>query len=305
MRIIPDPIDHSYVTEYGQILCPVTTLIKLTPRAIDFASLPKTKAIENARERGTMIHEEFEDFLKNGTRGITKSFEWFAQCLYPLFTNWESEVIVYSDDEATPYAGTIDLICKNNDRWVLIDLKTGGHETVDYQLSLYKRAFCKNRGIDPDLVDLACIDAKDEDDIGFFRVRTISAKWLDNLLFCYANDIPYIEPLPTLKGFDENQLANLTTIEAYISEIEAMEKKYKAMRDKYREQLYQAMDDALVDNFEFGSIRVTRVKPSVSTSFDTELFKKENAELYKKYLRENRKKGYLKVTVRDVTRETK
>lgn len=301
MEIFFDEIDHSYVSEYGQVFTPVTTIVGKTPRAVDFSRLPNKEAVRASANRGTMIHGELEAFVKRGEVGITKTLEWFKRVLYPLFTDWESEVIVYSDKEDAPYAGTIDLICRDKDSWVIIDLKTGGHETVDYQTSLYKRAFCKRRGIDPDKVRLACIDAHDEDAINFFGVRTISEAWLDNLLTCYAYDMPYSEPLPTLKGFNETQIQNLMGIESYISAIEMDLKKLTEERDRYREELFKAMDDALVDTFEMGSIKVTRVKETTSKSFDSKAFKADHADLYEQYTKDVRKKGYLKVTIRDVT----
>lgn len=301
MEIFFDEIDHSYTSEYGQEFKPVTKIIEITPRAVDFQSLPNKEAIRASANRGKMIHAELEAFIKRGEVGITKTLEWFIRCLYPMFTDWESEVIVYSDKEDTPYAGTIDLICRNKDKWLIIDLKTGGHETVDYQTSLYKRALCKMRGIDPELVEQACIDARDEDSIDFFRVRTIAESWLDNLLTCYANDMPYSEPLPTLKGFNEKQIQNLMSVESYIAAIETDLKKLTAERDAYREQLLTAMENALVDTFECGSIKVTRVKESTSRTFDSKAFKADHADLYEQYVKDVRKKGFLKVTIRDVT----
>ena len=305
MQMIFDSEDHTYTSEYGQIFTPVTKIIAITPRAVDFRRLPNQKAVNASADRGKIIHAELEAFIKRGEKGITFTLEWFIRVLYPLFTNWESEVIVYSDEESCPYAGTIDLICYDpkSDKWLLIDLKTGGHETVDYQLSLYKRAFCIRRNIDPEKVELACIDAQDEHAINFFRVRTILKSWLDNLLLCFANDIPFVEPLPSLKGFSETQIANLMGVEQYISTIEKDLKKLKAMQSEYREQLYTAMENALVDTFECGSIKVTRVKETTSKNFDTESFKTDHADLYAEYTKEIRKKGYLKVTVRDVTKK--
>ena len=301
MQIIFDEVDHSYTSEYGQVFVSVTRICKKTPRAVDFSSLPNKEAVERARERGKMIHSEVEDFVKKGIVGITKVVAWFQRVLYPMFTDWESEVIVYSEEETLPYAGTIDLICRNRDRWLLIDLKNGGHETVDYQLTLYKRAFCRNRNIDPDLVDLACIDARDEEAISFFRVRTIVESWILDLLTCYANDLPYVEPLPTLKGFDSVQVAKLMQLESYITSVEAFIKQAQNERDSYREKLFQAMDEAMVDTFEIGSLKVTRVKPTTQASFDSAKFKTEHKDLYEQYQTTIRKKGYLKVTVRDIT----
>lgn len=305
MEIYFDATDHSYTSEYGQVFIPVTTICGHTPRAVDFRSLPRQDVIRKSAERGSMIHGEIEAFIKHGAVGVSKTFEWFRQVLYPLYTDWQSEVIIYVEEGALPYAGTIDLIARFKDRWIIIDLKTGGHETVDYQLSLYKRGFCIRNGIDPSIVDLACIDARDEDNIKVFNVRQIPDAWLDDLLDCVAQDLPYSEPLPALKGVSEAQLVTLTQLERYISTIEAELKSYQDKRDEYREKLFKAMNDALVDTFEFGSLKVTRVEGSTSTSFDSAKFKKEHKDLYEKYTKTTQKSGYLKVTVRDITKKEK
>lgn len=306
MNVIFDPVDHSYTTEYGQILVPVTKLCGTTPRAVNYDSLPNKQAVEDARERGHFIHKEIEDFIKLGIEGISEVFQWFKKVLYPMFTDWQSEVLVYSVSGATAYAGQIDLVAKNKDRYIIIDLKNGGHSTVDYQTSFYARAYAENNGIDINLIDRACIDARNEDSIDFFRVRAISDKWLDDVLMCYANDLPYIEPLPVLKGFTETQISQLMKLESYVSNIEADLKRLKNERDSFREQLFTAMNDALVDTFELPSVRITRVKESESEGFDEKKFKSENPELYKKYQTKTRKKGYLRVTLRDITKkETK
>ena len=307
MNLIFDEIDHSYTSEYGQIFVPVTSVISITPRAVDFSKLPRQDAIKKASLRGSMIHQEIEDFIKLGVDGISKTFLWFKQTLFPLFEQWECEVMVYSENEKTPYAGHIDLVCYNrtDGRWLIIDLKTGGHATVDYQTSLYKRALCKMRGIDPELVDLACIDASDEDKISFFKVRTIPASWLDELLDCYASGLPYIEPLPALTGVDRTVLANLSEVESYITLVEADLDRLKTEQASYKSQIYKAMESALVDSFEFGLLKITRVKPSTQTGFDKEQFKKDDPKAYEKYVTTIPKAGYLKITVRDITKESK
>lgn len=306
MRIDFDPVDHSYTSEYGQIFIPVTTLCSITPRAVNYNSLPNRKAVEEARERGSFIHKEIEDFVKYGTEGMSEVFQWFKRILYPMFTDWQSEVLVYSDSGETAYAGQIDLVARNKDRYIIIDLKNGGHSTVDYQTSFYARAYAENHNIDINLIDRACIDARIESHIEFFRVRVVPDEWLDDVLKCYAYELPYIEPLPVLKGFTEAQISQLMKLEAYVSTLESELEKMKNERDDFRNKLFVAMNDAMIDTFELPTVRITRVKDTESDSFDSKSFKAENPELYKKYLTKIRKKGYLKVTLRDITKkETK
>lgn len=304
MRIDFDPVDHSYTTEYGQPLVPVTTLCGLTPRAVDYDKIPNKKAVENARERGSFIHKEIEDFIKTGVEGMSEVCKWFKRTLYPMFTNWQSEVIVYHIDGNKAYAGQVDLIAQDKKgKYIIIDLKNGGHSTVDYQTSFYAKAFAEMNGLDAQDIDRACIDAHNEDDIEFFRVRQIPDAWLEDLIDCYFSDMPYTEPLPTLKGFSTAQISHLMELEAYISTIEKDLDKLKTQRENFRSQLLTAMTDAMVDTFELPSVKVTRVKESDSEKFNTIKFKKDHPTLYKKYTTTERKKSYLKVTLRDITKK--
>ena len=266
-----DPTDHSYTSEYGKEYVPVTKVISITPRAVDFRSLPFQDRVKKAAERGSMLHAEIQQFIDNGDIGLFPSTEWFSLNLFPKYTAWESEQIVASDEEYTSYAGTIDAICRDGEDYLLFDFKFGGHETVDYQLSLYKRALCKMRNIEPDKVKLFCVDFHDEENVKVIPVRTIDSQWLDNLLYCYENGEPYTEP--------HQELANMESIESQIVSLERTLSELAELKDKYRKELYQAMRENGIKKFEFGSICASLVGPSMKTEFDLEKFKAENPDI--------------------------
>ena len=200
------------------------------------------------------------------------------------------------------YAGQIDLVCQDeNGHYHLWDFKTGGHETVDYQLSLYKRAFCKNRGIDPEIVHLHCIDAKNEDKIRVIDVRNIEKSWLDRLLYCYANGEPYAEPSVELTGMPRESLQKLENLETYVTSLEAEIKALDEQKDALKEELYKAMEEVGVQSFSYGSLSAVRILPTTVDSFDSKSFSKDHPELYKAYIKTSNRKGYVKLSIKDLT----
>lgn len=319
--------DHSgYMDEKGSFYFPVTTVIGITPRAVNFSELPYQDKVQKARERGTMLHGEIENCIKTGDTGLFPTTEWFALNLLPKYTDWESEQIVFSDEQYSPYAGTIDAICRDGENHILMDFKFGGHETVDYQLSLYKRAYCKNRNVSPDKVKLFCIDFHDEDNIRVLPIRTIEDSWLDALLYCFETGEKYAEPHLALAAMPESTLMDMESVEIQILQIEDTLKELTALKDTYRKDLYKAMTDHGMSSFEFGSIKATVVPLGKKTEFDLEGFKKAHPEidlsqfektvievdqkaLQKAYPKEylgctfekQSKAGYLRVTIKDST----
>ena len=99
MNIYFDPTDHTYTSEYGKEYTPVTKICGITPRAVNFRALPNQGRIQKAASRGTLLHEELQKFVETGDKGLFPTTDWFAQNLFPKFKNWESEVVVYSDEE--------------------------------------------------------------------------------------------------------------------------------------------------------------------------------------------------------------
>lgn len=304
MNVYFDPTDHSYTSEYGKEYTPVTRICGITPRAINFKALPYQDRVKKAASRGTTIHLEQQNFIETGEVGVLPTTKWFIDNLFPKYRNWEAEVLIYSDedDDKESFAGQIDAVAQDeNDDYHLFDNKSGGHETVDYQESLYKRGFCKMRNIDPKKVHLHCIDMKNEDKIKVFDVRDIPKEWLDRLLHCYKNGKQYAEPSMELTGMPVASLQQLEALEAYYKALEAEVKQRKDELQTLKDELYKAMEEAKVNKFTYNSLSVTKVGPTTADTFDAESFAKDHPELYKAYIVTSSRAGYVKLKVKDLT----
>lgn len=308
------PSDHTYVDAAGKEYTSTTRIItKSSPRGIDFSILPNQRRIQEAAARGTIRHRESQDaveYLKaNGNLDEFESAfpttDWIINCLLlnPDFEEWDTEVIVWSDEPTTSYAGSIDLICycKSIGRWILWDIKTGSHSTVDYQLNLYRRAFCKNNDFELSEVEMRCIDAKNEERIRDFKVREIPSEWLDKVLACYQNGERFQEPSMELTGIPKATLNKLDSYELAITELEEDLEYLKDKEKQFKEELYSAMADAGVEKFKFGSVSATRVDPTTATTVDAKKLKEEEPTIYEKYSKTSERKGYVRLSVKDVT----
>ena len=268
-----------YIDDKGLSYVRVTSIVALTPKATDFSKVRNQAAVEKAAQRGTLIHHECDEVIRTGESGLSLTSEYFKDELFPVYKDWEYEVIVGDRDGDVPYAGSIDFVCRYGNKILLIDLKTGGHNTVDYQLSLYKRAFCKNRGIAPEDVLLYCIDAKNEEDIKFFSVKQIPDEWLDTLLTCFAEGKDYHEPRTELTTVPDKTLARLDELQQTIVELKDQMDSLTLTRDKLKEELYKAMLDAGVNSFSYGRFTASVVNPQFKEEFNKEACQKEHPEL--------------------------
>lgn len=101
------------------------------------------------------------------------------------------------------------------------------------------------------------------------------------------------------------------SITGAIEELETQLKEYKVIQDKYeefRQQLYSTMSEHSISKFtsnggiQFTIVSESPTKTELVLEFDTETLKKENPEIYKKYLTQKEKitkgkSGYLRITI--------
>ena len=116
-----DAEKHEYFDGEKRLIS-VTQLLKKHGLAPDYSGV--SDAVLNAKaERGTLIHSEIEDVIKNGELGFTSELSEFIDvCAENGVNPLESEKIVYND----VVAGKFDLLCEERGKTVLVDYKTTG-----------------------------------------------------------------------------------------------------------------------------------------------------------------------------------
>lgn len=84
-------------------------------------------------------------------------------------------------------------------------------------------------------------------------------------------------------------------LELQIANFKKIEEQYKTMKDK----LYQLMEEYDIKKWETDKVIFTRIPPTVSKTFDTARFKKEHPEIVEQYQKESKKKGYVKISLKE------
>ena len=96
-----------------------------------------TKTLQTYADIGTLVHNEIENYLKNGIPGISPGFlsfnEWWERFTsLNKVTNIESELSL----ECPYFCGTTDLFLTANGRNCLVDFKTSKHIGYKYIMQL-------------------------------------------------------------------------------------------------------------------------------------------------------------------------
>lgn len=290
-RAIFNKENHTYTLD-GKILISVTQLMRKHGLAPDYSGINET-VLQRKAERGTLIHEEIERYIKHGELGFTSEQDDFIGFAKELgLKNMRSEQIVNND----LVAGTIDLMAERvagkATIKVLADYKTGttvDKEAVRWQLSLYERL--SGEKFDEFYVFHLCEKSK------YIPLEHIPAEEVEKLLECERKGEIY---KPRTLMVPSELLAAAEQAERAVKVAEAAKKEAEANANEIRAQLIAAMEAQGMKSFETAdkSMLITYVAPSVRQGLDGELLKKEHPELAQKYVKTSTVKASVRITVR-------
>lgn len=269
--IIFDDATHTYM-DGDKKLISVTQLLRkheITP-SYEFV---KPEILQASADKGKVVHEEIENYVKNGAIGFTEEFGTFLALMDNYWlTPVNAEQIVHND----VVAGTYDLLAKtDNGVYVLIDHKTTStlHKTaVQWQLSIYAYLLKKCRGIE--VGDIAVIHYPTKT----FTSLPMVAEWRIEELMQAERDGGQ---LPT--NIDRQLLKLATQAEQHIIECENACKQAKETAELYRAQLLQAMQEHGYKSFETDTLKLTVKDGYERESIDGAKLKKELPEIAEKY----------------------
>lgn len=290
-RAIFNKENHTYTLD-GKILISVTQLMRKHGLAPDYSGINET-VLQRKAERGTLIHEEIERYIKHGELGFTSEQDDFIGFAKELgLKNMRSEQIVNND----LVAGTIDLMAERvagkATIKVLADYKTGttvDKEAVRWQLSLYERL--SGEKFDEFYVFHLCEKSK------YIPLEHIPAEEVEKLLECERKGEIY---KPRTLMVPSELLAAAEQAERAVKVAEAAKKEAEANANEIKAQLIAAMEAQGIKSFETAdkSMLITYVAPSVRQGLDGELLKKEHPELAQKYVKTSTVKASVRITVR-------
>lgn len=281
-----DKDTHTY-EEDGRTLISVTQLMRKHGLAPDYSDVPE-EILKAKAERGTIIHKEIEEWIKQGTLGITEEAYWFAE--WAKRSNTEivaSEFIAHNDI----VAGTCDLMLAQKGKPIIADIKTTAKlhkDSVSWQLSIYNElmGWPTDKGmaihLTPDGLKAVEIPLKKREEV-------------EELLECERKGERYLKELT----ISQSDLEAIERAQLIIEEADRRMKEAKETLKAVNEAIIQAMKEAGVKKFENDRIRITYVEGTDRTTIDSARLKKEKPEIAEEYSKTSKTADSIRVTIKE------
>lgn len=289
--------DHTYFLGDVQLQGITSTLVhRAYPHEYDGVS--EEKLAERAAY-GHNVHEMLEFCVTNGVDSDMPEWWMFKQmCEDNHLRVLRIEYIV---TDFKKYASPIDIVAldENNGIW-LIDLKTNYAPPVNkgtVQLSWYKKRF---EEMNPDHKVVGCAIAWVRNDAkrGQLSKWIPITPWADEALAllekCEEDDTEF--DMTNLYG---DLPAKFAEVETEVARLETQIKFMQERQKTFKEGLYALMEEYNIKSWSGSKVKLTRVLPTESETFDSKSFKADHPELYAQYLKKTKRAGSLKVTVVD------
>ena len=282
---------HEYSND-GKILISVTQLLKKHGLSTDFSNVDKD--LLNAKaERGRMIHEEVEKYIKKRDIGFTSELMGYID----LITKHElvpakAEVRV-SDGFI---AGTTDqwgFDTKNN-QYYIGDIKTGSvinYNEVRWQLSLYDYLLPEKACKTPR--KLYCFHLTDSPRM--ISVDPVPREEIERLLECERKGEIYKQEVVAT----EDRLAQLVQLKYDMDELELRKKEIDRQMSEITDTVKDLMRNKGIKTFENDLVKITYVAPTTRESIDSKKLKAELPDIAAKYTKTSEVKDSVRITWRE------
>ena len=271
-------------------LISVTQLMQKHGLAPNYGDVP-SEVLRAKAERGSLVHKEIEEYIKEGNIGFTNELI--------EFINADKGEVLKSEFKVNNdiVAGTVDLLLYKNNEYIIADLKTTSElhiDAVSWQLTIY--AYLLGQ-INP-MIKVTKGQAFHFNKDGKLNIVDIVLKpfeEIERLMECERNN----EKFELKKIASDEQLMQLLEVEALIKSIEEKKKKAEEQAKELRAELMKAMEANGVKSFENDLIRITYVAPSTRQSIDSAKLKKEQPAIYASYLKSSEVKASLRITLKE------
>lgn len=285
--------NHTYTNDSGKELISVTTLLKkagISPN-YDFV---KKEVLTAASEKGTLIHEEIENWIKHQETGFTKELSNFItyikehnlKCL-------ESELMVYNDD----VAGTIDLILENDKgELILADIKTTStihYDSVSWQTSVYTDLY-ENLNNDKVIKHLQVFHFNKD---GSLEVKEVAMKSHEMILKLYEF-AKNTETKFEIECSNEYQLAKLYEAERIIEETKKQLELAQEQEKLVREVIIKSMKENGLTKFENDKISICIKAAYTQEKVDTKKLEEDYPDLVCNYKKKVNVKESVQITLK-------
>ena len=294
-KVIFNEEKHQYnlVKDNGEKidLVSVTQLLKKHNLAPDY-SVVSDDVLKAKAERGKVVHEELEKYIKYGEVGFTGELEAFiAECKIKKITPQNSEFMVWNDE----IAGTVDVagIIGENELPFIGDFKTTAtlhKDAVAWQLSLY--AYLTTDTIYERFI---CFHFPDAETCRVVEITPVPVAKIEKLLECERNCELYQEEKFELTIAEEEKIL---AVQTELKKLDDRKKELEKAESELRNYLIEKMEETgtkMIDNDMF---RITYVAPVPKETIDTTRLKKEKPEIAAEYLKSSLTKASVRITLK-------
>lgn len=293
--------NHTYTFD-GKVLISTTQLMRKHNLSPNY-DMVNPEVLQAKAKKGTLIHKEIENFIKENQLGFTDELYEFQKYVKAHnLTSIKSETMVCNDI----VAGTIDLMFMENERPIIADIKTTSvvhKEAVSWQLSIYRYLYLSY--VDGNIVP---VEESEYNDVvgqvfhfnkeGELNVEEIPLKPfsdIERLFNCERLGMQFTLEIDEA----ENSLQNVVHLEKIINELNEKVEFAKKQQEEFKKTLMEAMENRKLSTYERDGIKITLVKgKSKKEEILEDEMNKEIVEAYKnaKVKYDEEAKAHTKVT---------
>lgn len=270
-------------------LVSVTTLLKKHEITPDYSNVNEN-VLKAKAERGSVIHEELEQYINHKKLGFTNELENFIKaCKKHNILPSKSEFMVWNDE----IAGTVDVAGIIDGQTFLGDFKTTTtlhREAVAWQLSLY--AYLMNEKFDKFL----CIHFPDEDTCNIVEIKPIEKEEIERLLECERNCELFQKKTLEL---DTVSCEKILTIQQELKTLDDRKKELEKAESELKQMLIEKMEETGVKSIDNEYFKITYVAPTTRETIDSARIKKELPEIAEQYVKTSAIKASVRITLKD------
>lgn len=277
---------HIYYCDGKEVKISVTQLLKMYGLSPDYKGVSE-KVLDAKAKRGTLIHEEIENFNKHGESGFTEECLQYQKFIDTGYKCMQSEFMVGNNI----VAGTIDLILEKDGELIIADIKTTStlhKESVSWQLSIYAYLCGVNftKGL--------ALHFKDKK-LNVIEIPLKPKSEVERLIEAFKHGENFTPALI----LNDNEITTLEQAELIIKQYDMLLEQAKAKSEELKKTLIAKMKENGITKFENDNIAIAYIAPYEKQGIDSKKLKEEEPKIYEKYLKSSKVKESIKITLKE------
>ena len=272
-RVFFDDLTHSYLTNDGNLLIGVTSLMRKHGLAPDYSNIPED-VLMKAAEKGSKVHKDIELYCKGEIVEQTAELKAFKSLNLPVKAN---EYLI-SDNEMV--ASSIDIVL---DDYSLVDIKTTSSlhiEPLSWQLSIYAYLFeLQNQTLKDNKLYALWLPKPQYGRPKLVEVQRKPSEWVIDLIDADKNGLQYNSPATQTQA-----IALSNDVVHQVIMIEQQLKEMQETRKELQQGLLELMKLHNIKSFKADGLSLSYKGESIRTGIDTKKLKDLYPDIYEECL---------------------